>query len=155
MKLATRLPDAGDTAFLEALYLDSRPDLTALPVPRSVVDGIARHQRQLQLADYALRYPGADTRVITDAGEPVARIVLACMPDSVRVVDLAVAAHARRRGIARAVLQTLQQKCTGRRVLALRVRKDNTAAGALYRGLGFVTARDDGATLELVWSQNE
>lgn len=146
--LDARAPEPADDDFLEALYLDSRPDLGALPVPRSVIEGIARHQRQLQHDDYALRYPFSQTWLAIEAGKPVARVVLDRSNDVLRVVDLSVAMTARRRGIARTVLRCLQQECEA---IALRVRADNLAARALYAGLGFVPVGDAGAALELIW----
>lgn len=153
-RLEARAPGPADEAFLEGLYLDSRPDLGALPVPRSVIEGIARHQRRLQLDDYAGRYPSCQTWLVLDAEQPVARMVLDRSGGVLRVVDLSVPASMRRRGIARTVLGALQAEGTA---LALRVRADNAAARALYATLGFTLQRDDGATLELGWTpgQNE
>ena len=149
--LTGRAPHASDAAFLAALYLTARPDLGALPVPRSVIEGIARHQQQLQVADYAERYPAAETWLLTAGGQALGRIVLDWGSDTLRVVDLAVAQQMRRRGVARTVLAALQDACRGQRMMALRVRAENLAARALYAACGFAVARDDGVTLELVW----
>ena len=148
-RLDARPPGLADDAFLEALYLDARPDLGALPVPRSVIEGIARHQRQMQLEDYARRYPACDTWLVFEADNPVARVVLDRANGALRVVDIAVRATARRRGIARTVLYALQEEGID---IALRVRADNAAARALYARLGFALQRDDTVTLELCWS---
>lgn len=149
--LTGRAPHATDAVFLAALYLATRPDLGALPVPRSVIEGIARHQQQLQVREYALRYPDAETWLLTDGKEALGRVVLDWTCDTLRVVDLAVAPHARRHGVARTVLGALQDACLGQRAMTLRVRCENTAARALYAACGFAVARDDGATLELAW----
>lgn len=152
--LSGRAAQANDTAFLEALYLASRPDLGALPVPREVVAGIARHQRQLQTADYARRYPRLEDWVIEEGGLPVARLALARGEGTalLRVVDLSVAPQARRRGVARTLLRSLREAGQAQpQAIALRVRADNAPARALYDGLGFTLLRDDGATLELAW----
>jgi ribosomal protein S18 acetylase RimI-like enzyme len=149
--LTGRAPHATDAAFLAALYLATRPDLDALPVPRSVIEGIARHQQQLQVAAYAQRYPVAETWLLTDGKEALGRVVLDWTSDTLRVVDLAVAPHARRRGVARTVLGALQDACLGQRTMTLRVRCENIAARALYAACGFAVMRDDGATLELGW----
>lgn len=148
--LEARAPGPADEAFLEALYRDSRPDLGALPVPRSVIEGIARHQRQLQLADYAQRYPLCETWLVLEGEGPVARVVLDRSGGVLRVVDLSVAVPARRRGIARTVLCALQEEGSA---MALRVRADNAAARALYGQLGFTLQRTGADTLELAWSQ--
>lgn len=148
--LDARPPGPADEAFLEALYLDVRPDLGALPVPRGVIEGIARHQRQLQLADYAQRYPLCETWLVLDEGRPVARVVLDRANGVLRVVDLSVASAARRRGVARAVLRALQEEGMA---VALRVRAENAPARALYDKLGFTLQRANAATLELGWSE--
>lgn len=148
-QLHARAPVAGDEAFFEALYLDARPDLGALPVPRGVIEGIARHQRQMQVEDYARRYPDCEAWLVSEADNPVARVVLDRSGGGLRVVDLAVRATARRRGIARTVLYALQEQGID---IALRVRADNAAARALYARLGFALERDDELTLELCWS---
>lgn len=152
--LGARPPAAADQDFLDRLYLDARPDLGALPVPRGVIEAIARHQRQLQAEDYARRYRASEHWLVLDAAEPVAHVVLARTPGALRVVDLAVLAAARRRGVARSILIALQQE---RLAIALRVRAANAPARALYEKLGFTLRRDDGATLELGWEpgQNE
>lgn len=155
--LEARAPTAGDDAFLFGLYLAARPDLGALPVPRGVVEGIARHQQRLQAADYQARYPHAETWLVEQDGVPVARLVLDRDAHRARVVDLAVAAGARRRGVARTLLTALQEECAHKCAIVLRVRRDNSAARALYDRLGFTLLRDDGAAQELVWTpgQNE
>jgi ribosomal protein S18 acetylase RimI-like enzyme len=149
--LTGRAPHASDCAFLAALYLATRPDLSALPVPRSVIKGIARHQQQLQVDEYALRYPAAETWLLTDGNEALGRVVLDWTSDTLRVVDLAVAPQAHRHGVARTVLGALQDACLGQRTMTLRVRCENVAARALYAACGFAVVQDDGATLELAW----
>ena len=149
--LTGRAPRASDAAFLAALYLATRPDLGALPVPRSVIEGIARHQQQLQTGEYARRYPAAETWLLVDGAQAVGRVVLDWAHDMLRVVDLAVAQERRRQGVARTVLVALQAGCRGQHALTLRVRAENGAARALYAACGFGVVRDDGATLELRW----
>jgi ribosomal protein S18 acetylase RimI-like enzyme len=116
-----------------------------------VIEGIARHQQQLQVEEYAQRYPAAETWLLTDGTDVLGRVVLDWTGDALRVVDLAVAQHARRQGAARMVLAALQDACRGQRTMTLRVRSGNSAARALYAACGFAVVRDDGATLELGW----
>ena len=149
-RLDARVPAPADEAFLEALYLDCRPDLGALPVPRSVIEGIARHQRALQVEDYALRFPALETWLVLDHKRPVARVVLAGEANGLRVVDLSVALAARRKGIAGCILRALQDECAR---ITLRVRTGNLAARRLYEGLGFTLLRADDDTMELGWRQ--
>ncbi|WP_170976802.1 GNAT family N-acetyltransferase [Massilia sp. HP4] len=151
-RLGARLPGPADAAFLDALYLDARPDLGALPVPRSVIEGIARHQRRLQVEDYARRYPLCETWLLLEEERPVARVVLDRSGGVLRVVDLSVAASARRRGVARTVLHALQEEGTA---MALRVLTVNAAARALYAKLGFTLQRSEPAALELGWNRGQ
>ena len=145
-----RAPTPADEVFLEALYLDSRPDLGALPVPRSVIEGIARHQRAMQVEDYGRRFTAPETWLVTDGEDPIARIVLAESNGVLRVVDLSVAPAARRKGVARCVLRALQEESDR---LALRVRTDNLAARRLYEALGFELVGGAEAAMELEWRQ--
>lgn len=148
-RLSARQLGAGDEAYLAALYLDARPDLGALQVPRSVIEGIARHQQQMQRDDYARRFPEAETWLLEEEGEAAGRLVLDRSGDVLRVVDLSVSLKSRRRGIAKEALRALQAES---RAIALRVRRENLGARALYGQLGFTVQRSDDAALELAWA---
>ncbi|GAA5524820.1 [Ribosomal protein S18]-alanine N-acetyltransferase [Microbulbifer aestuariivivens] len=75
-------------------------------------------------------------------GSALASCVLMPLPQAFEVLDVAVAPQCRRRGIARAVLQTLIARLpTDTESVLLEVRTGNTGARALYRSLGF---REDG-----------
>lgn len=127
-----------------------------LPVPQSVRDAIVRHQQQLQADDYRARYPGAHYLMVEADGVPVGRLVVACGDRATRVVDLAIASSARRRGHARAVLAALQwQAAAQERALRLRVRRDNHAARALYAALGFQEDHGADGFAELRWAQRQ
>ena len=151
--LHVREADAGDTAFLAALYLSTRPELQALPVPRSVIEGIARHQQAQRDAHYAARHPLRQAWVIEHGGQAVGMVLLAQTGEALRILELAVTKHARRQGIARTILRALQDDCDSRQALALRVRIDNLAARKLYDSLGFITVDQAETTLELRWQQ--
>ena len=75
------------------------------------------------------------------SGEPrlVGYVVALVMADEGEIADLAVAPEARRRGIARVLLQRMAADVVevGVRALYLEVRESNAAARALYESLGF------------------
>jgi ribosomal-protein-alanine N-acetyltransferase len=74
-------------------------------------------------------------------GEPrlVGYVVALVMADEGEIADVAVAPEARRRGIARVLLERVAADAVeaGVRALYLEVRESNSAARALYRSLGF------------------
>jgi [ribosomal protein S18]-alanine N-acetyltransferase len=69
----------------------------------------------------------------------VGYVVALVMADEGEIADLAVAPSARRRGIARALLERIMAEVmeAGVRALYLEVRESNAAARALYEALGF------------------
>jgi ribosomal protein S18 acetylase RimI-like enzyme len=151
-RVSVRPAQASDAPFLARLYAATRDDVLQLPVPRAVADGIIRHQQQLQAQDYAARYPAA-CHLLLECGEvALGRLVLNRAEGEIRVVDLAIAPEARRRGHARALLHALQQQAgEDGCVLTLRVRRDNRAAYALYAAMGFELAGGDQAAAEMRW----
>lgn len=120
-------------------------------MPRGVIEGIARHQEGLRDADYAVRYPHAQSWLVEDQGRLVAWVLLARTDGGVRVVDLAVDAGQRRKGVARMVLHAVQSE---EAVIELRVRAGNGVARALYSSLGFRVADDQGEVLEMCWTRD-
>nr|WP_255771613.1 ribosomal protein S18-alanine N-acetyltransferase [Microbulbifer guangxiensis] len=75
-------------------------------------------------------------------GTAIACCVLMPLPDAVEVLDVVVSPKWRRRGIARTLLSALCRQLPEHvESVLLEVRAGNTAARALYRGLGF---REDG-----------
>lgn len=148
---------AADAAFIAHLYASTRADVLHLPVPQSVRDGILAHQQQLQAVAYRARYPGAEYWIVEEGGAAVGRVVVDRGLDAIRVVDLAIAPSARRRGVARAVLAALQLQAGAQgSTLGLRVREDNHPARALYAALGF-TPGAGGAEgfAELRWAPDQ
>ena len=155
--LAARPVLEQDAAFLEQLYASTRHDLLHLPVPREVIDGITRHQQQLQTTGYRSAYPDAQFLLLEQLGAPVGRLVLHEAGGELRVVDIAITPAARRRGHARAVLRSLQERAARESAaLTLQVHKDNPNARGLYASLGFVVTAEDEVSEQLRWTpQNE
>ena len=79
-------------------------------------------------------------RVAREAGEPRAFLLAWRAADELHLTDLGVTAPARRRGIARALVEALceEGRRAGSRVVLLEVRESNRPALALYNALGFV-----------------
>jgi ribosomal-protein-alanine N-acetyltransferase len=87
-----------------------------------------------------LARPWARLRVARDPdGRAVAYLLAWLVADEVHVLDVAVRADRRRRGIARALVDDLTRhgRAVGARHVYLEVRQSNEAAIHLYRGTGF------------------
>jgi ribosomal protein S18 acetylase RimI-like enzyme len=156
-QLHARPVTADDAAFLAQLYASTRQDLLHLPVPREVIDGITRHQQQLQTLGYLASFPDAQFLLLEHLGAPVGRLVLHEADCELRIVDIAIAPAARRRGHARSVLRSIQDRAAGQSAaLTLRVRKDNPNARRLYASLGFAVTGEDEVAEQMRWTpQNE
>ncbi len=72
-------------------------------------------------------------------GEPCGFVDLHIAADDAHINELGVAPKARRRGIARALMERAEAQARGERctVLSLEVRESNAAAAALYEACGF------------------
>lgn len=151
--LTTRPPVASDDAFLADLYASTRTDLLHLPLPAALAASIVRHQQQLQSIGYASGYPHAEYLLLEYEGSPVGRAVINTTPAEIRLVDLSIAPQARRRGHAACVLRALQRRALDTGIpVALRVRKDNASARALYAKHGFVVVGEDEQSEQMRWT---
>jgi ribosomal protein S18 acetylase RimI-like enzyme len=139
-----------DAGFLASLFRSTRPELAMLPA--GLAERIANDQQRLQEAGYRASWPEARFLVIEGDGDAVGRLVLATLPDALRVVDLAVAPAARGRGCASSVLRALQEQAvdSGASVV-LSVAHDNANARRLYAALGFVEEARDEVRATLRW----
>lgn len=86
--------------------------------------------------------PGTVRQTITDDQGPCAWLEYRVVADEAELIEIAVAPRARRRGLARRLVEHLVTNARHQRVGAvhLEVRADNTAARALYTACGFVEA---------------
>ena len=102
---------------------------------------------------WAAQYPdAADSILIADDGTPVGRLLVDRKPHRWRIVDIAVLASHRGRGLGARVLAECRSECgaAGAR-LELRVAPDNPAR-RLYERLGFRVTGQDAVAVEMVWN---
>ena len=106
-------------------------------------------QFRSQQLQYGAAYPDAVDHVIDLDGQVVGRCFVAITDDGVRVLDIAVLAPWRRRGIASRVLEDLGRTAPRGRV-QLSVWADDTRARRFYEALGYsVRAQRPDGYLEL------
>jgi [ribosomal protein S18]-alanine N-acetyltransferase len=115
-------------------------------IPRVVdieKDGFA-HPWSAELLGRELHHDWSTSLVATEEGPGGAELILGfivfwLVHDEVHVLNVAVAADARRRGVARFLMDeaALRGRRAGARLATLEVRRSNEAAITLYRSLGY------------------
>ena len=88
-----------------------------------------------------LAKPGGIALAAEEDGEVIGYLVCSRFDEDWHVMNVAVAPHRRRRGVARALLEGLLERLDDAQArLTLEVRKSNSGARALYESLGFLPA---------------
>jgi ribosomal protein S18 acetylase RimI-like enzyme len=135
---------AGDAALLFDVYASTRSEELA-------VTGWTEERRQAFLAmqfhaqqsDYTSRFPDAEHSIIAVDGADVGRIWVNRSPSEIRLLDIALLAQSRNRGIGTDLLRSLIEEAEAA-ALPLRhsVYKANDRALRFYGRLGFTIVED-------------
>lgn len=150
--LTVRPAQAGDEAFLKALYASTREDLQfAAPTP-AMLELLMDMQWRAQSGGYRQSFPQAVNLVVESHAAPVGRLMVDRSLVPWRIVDIALLPAARGQGYGGALLRALQQEAAGAgAMLALSVRLENPRARRLYAALGFASVSSDGLSEQMVW----
>jgi ribosomal protein S18 acetylase RimI-like enzyme len=141
----------GDREFLRALFeqsLDER--VGAMPLPEPLRTQTIDMLFASQTASWTQGFPDSVQQIVlTETGERAGRLWRAEEPHALRIVDLSIGEAMRGRGLASALIRSLQAEAA-RRGLALlaSVRLDNPAR-ALWGRLGFEEGESDGVIVRL------
>lgn len=143
------LADA-DLPFLEALYAGTRTEeLAGVPWTDEQKGAFLHQQFTAQHAHYQQHYPTARFEVLEVDGRSIGRLYVARWPQEIRLMDLALVAEYRGRGIGTALLRELiDEGGRSRRPLTVHVERMNPA-NRLYERLGFRLKEDKGVYLLL------
>ena len=148
-----RAPRDSDFDFLARLYASTRIDLHSNTVDPAFVVSLIAMQQRLQGAGYRRDFPDAASMIIEQRGAPCGRMVVNVAADAVRLVDIALLAHARSQGIGRHILGALQRWAASQGMpLTLAVHHTNPAARRLYLALGFQSRSRTAFAEHLVWN---
>jgi ribosomal protein S18 acetylase RimI-like enzyme len=134
-----------DLPFLLALYSDTRED-ELRPVPWSESEKMAflALQFEAQHQHYQTHYPKADFWLLQRAGDPIGRLYVEWRAAEVRLVDIALLAKERGRGIGKALMNELIERADAEQLpIRLHVESHNPAH-RLYERLGFADVEDRG-----------
>lgn len=147
-----RAVTASDRAFLLEVYADSRRDeLACLGWSSERMAHFVEMQFCIQQRGYQLQFPSADQRILLCDGEPAGQWRIRRSERTILLVDIALLARFRGRGIGSACISQLcREAAGGDREVLLSVRPENRAY-RLYRRLGFEESSRDETRICLVW----
>ena len=134
-----------DSSFLFALYCDVRSEeLAQTGWPPEQVEAFLRSQFELQTRAYRATFPAAEFNLIMCGGQPAGRIYVARLADEIRLVDLALVAEFRNRGVGTALLRGLVASADQAGVpVRFHVERSNRARH-LYERFGFQIVSENG-----------
>lgn len=141
-----------DLPFLMSLYASTREEeLAVTPWTPEQKNAFLAQQFHAQRHHYRTYMPDCAYDIIERDGAPVGRLYIDTTPTMLNLVDIALVAAARNRGIGHAILIALQEAsiASGKRIVAF-VEKFNPALG-LYRRLGYTDVADHDVYLEIEW----
>jgi len=126
-------------------------ELAPVPWPAPAKRAFLDEQFALQHQHYLKNYPGADLLLIEQDGIPIGRIYVYRTPAEIRLMDIALNAEQRSRGIGSALLCELMDEARAtNRELTLHVEPDNPAQ-RFYQRLGFCLIEHRGVYEFLGW----
>ena len=148
--LALRPAERSDYEFLERLYASTRAAEVA-PLPWSAEQKWAFLAQQFaaQSAHYARHYADASFSVVLVNGERAGRMIVARRESQFILIDIALTAEHRSRGIGTRLMAPVLDEAVERRVpVEIHVERENPAL-RLYQRLGFEPVDTDGVYLRM------
>jgi len=141
-----------DYAFMERLYASTREEeLRPVPWPEEQKAEFLAQQFAAQCAHYHEHYRDAVYSIILEHGQPIGRLYLNHLPDDVRIMDIALIADARGRGIGGMLVQELLDDAGAQgKSVSIHVEMNNPAL-RLYERLGFRQIDSYGLYLLMEW----
>jgi len=141
-----------DQEFIATLYRSTREDLLVLPMDPIFIDNLVRSQQQTHALGVQQHYPNAQTKVLEYQGQLLGRMIFERTTGDIHLIDIAILPSAHRQGLARTMLQYLQQQAgTHQASLSLRVFKNNLKARKLYLSVGFKIVDEDEVSEQMRW----
>jgi ribosomal protein S18 acetylase RimI-like enzyme len=143
-----------DRPFLLRVYADSRADeLAATAWSPEEKEAFCRSQFEAQDAHYREFYPSCEYLVVERAGEPIGRLYRDRRGHEIRVVDIALLATERGRGVGGKLMRdVLDEAATLDVMVRIHVEKTNPAR-RLYDRLGFLIEEEGEVYDLLVWTK--
>jgi ribosomal protein S18 acetylase RimI-like enzyme len=137
MATTTRQRRPDDEGLFRRLFATARSDLQAIPLPTDALEALIDQQWRAQQSQHRAAFPTARDTVIEVDGTSVGRMLVAYLPDEVRLVDVALLPSYRNRGVGTQLIREVCEQATAK---AQPVRLHVLAHGParrLYLRLGF------------------
>ncbi|ULH14118.1 GNAT family N-acetyltransferase (plasmid) [Deinococcus sp. KNUC1210] len=126
-----------DEAFLAQVYISTRPDLEALPLPPDQRAALLSFQTRAQEQHYTSHYPGVERLIVELDGVPVGRLYRWQTAAHQFLLDIALLPRTRRAGLGTQLIQEELRRAAALGLpLRLHVEQSNPAR-RLYARLGF------------------
>lgn len=154
LSFSLRPADTGDEEFLFQLFAESQVQLALLRPNETLWRSLVDMQYRGRKMTYAQLYAAAVNSILclaSDGGDeiPVGRILVDQRPGCWRIVDIAVLAAARGKGVGGwAIKQCIAESAAAGARLELRVEPGNPAR-RLYERLGFQAVSEDAMNVEM------
>lgn len=150
MNIELRQVSAEHQDFLYRVYASTRQaEIAAFGWDPAQQEAFLRMQFNAQQRSYEMVYEGADHKLVFVDGQPAGRILVHRGAKACVLVDIALLAEYRNRGIGRQLLQQLLDDA-GRDGIAVRLQVLKTnPAYRLYERLGFVKTGEDGIYFQM------
>jgi ribosomal protein S18 acetylase RimI-like enzyme len=150
--IALRPARDDDQEFLYRVYASTREEeLAVVPWSAAEKEEFLRMQFRAQDVHYRQHYADARYDVILLDGEPVGRLYVDRRDDEIRIIDIALLAEHRRKGIGGSLLrELLDEAAAAGKPVRIHVEHDNPAM-SLYTRLGFVKVGDTGVYDLMEW----
>jgi ribosomal protein S18 acetylase RimI-like enzyme len=142
-----------DQPLLDALFYEDRAaQFAGVGLAEAQIRPLVEMQARGRQMTYAAQFPTAEDWILLDAdGESAGRLLLDRQPGRWRIVDIAVLAARRGRGLgARALEDCQRQAAAAGATLELQVARLRPAQ-RLYQRIGFQVTREDAVSVNMVW----
>ena len=152
-QLDLRSADDTDLPFLFTLYCDVRAqEMDAWGWPTAQREAFLRMQFEAQRRSYLATYPEATQHIICSDGAAIGRRLVARTHEGMHLVDVALLAAHRNRGIGTRLIQELMDECVASDCpLNLWVMQGNPAQ-RLYVRMGFRETSSDPMYIQMAWA---
>lgn len=153
MKVSLRTITPADEPFVRAVYASTRDaELAMVDWDEVRKAGFLDFQYRAQVAHYAANHEGADLDLILVDGEPVGRLYVHRSSEEIHLLDIAVLAAHRNRGVGTVLVRRLMDEAAAARLpLRLHVEMFNDGARRLYDRLGFRPVEERGVYILMEW----